>query len=179
MLHELAVPYVDARASGLSWWLGDDAPAALATLVLSGPGGPLELRLLGASHHVVAHAGGARCAEVVACGSGSPTLPASHDGDLAGARYRFASRTSTYAPPHLARVARDLRRRAGGAPDALVGVFPGSPHALTVLSAAPVAGGWSWGSWHVYPGTGEVVRTRSRLCVRTTARATARAGAGP
>jgi hypothetical protein len=99
VLHELAVPYVDARASGLSWWLGDDAPAPLATLVLPGPGGPLELRLLGASHHVVAHAGGARCAEVVACGSRSTALPAWHDGELAGARYRFTSSTSTYSPP--------------------------------------------------------------------------------
>jgi len=166
VLHELAVPYVDARASGLSWWLGDDAPAPLATLLLPGPGGPLELRLLGASHHVVAHAGGARCAEVVACGSRSTALPAWHDGELAGARYRFTSSTSTYSPPGLARVARDLRRRASGAPDALVGAFPGSPHALTVLQAAPVAGGWSWRSWHVYPGTGEVVRTRSRLVAR-------------
>ena len=168
MLSQIAVPFVDARASALSWWLGDDAPAPLAALVLTGAAGSLELRLLGASHHVVAHAGDARCPEVVACGTRPSALPARHDGDVGGARYRFTSRTTRYAPPALARVARDLRRRATGAPDALVGVFPGSPHALTVLQGSEVAGGWAWRSWHVYPDAGEVVRTRSRLVAPTT-----------
>ncbi len=163
MLSRLAVPFVDARASALSWWLGDDAPPPLATLVLNGASGTLELRLLGASHHVVASAGGARCPEVVACGSGATGLPVRHDGAVDGARYRFSSTTTAYAPAQLARVARDLRRRAAGASDALVGVFPGSPHALTVLAGREVPRGWLWSSWHVYPEAGEVVRTRSRL----------------
>lgn len=163
MLSRLAVPFVDARASALSWWLGDDAPLPLATLVLTGAAGTLELRLLGASHHVVATAGSARCPEVVACGTTATGLPARHDGAVDGARYRFSSATTAYAPPQLARVARDLRRQAAGAPDALVGVFPGSPHALTVLRGREVPRGWAWSSWHVYPEAGEVVRTRSRL----------------
>ncbi len=163
MLSRLAVPFVDARASALSWWLGDDAPPPLATLVLTGEAGTLELRLLGASHHVVATASDARCPEVVACGPRASGLPVRHDGELGGARYRFTSATTAYAPAGLARVARDLRRRAAGAPDALVGVFPGSPHALTVLTGRDVPGGWAWSSWHVYPEAGEVVRTRSRL----------------
>ena len=168
MLSELAVPFVDARASALSWWLGDDAPAALATLVLTGAPGRLELRLLGASHHVVASAQGARCPEVVACGPSASAggLPAEHVGDVDGARYRFRSATTAYAPPALARVARDLRRRAAAAPDALVGVFPGSADALTVLSGRELRGGWSWSSWHVYPTAGEVVRTTSSLAAR-------------
>ncbi|MCW2613136.1 MAG: hypothetical protein JWN08_130, partial [Frankiales bacterium] len=58
---------------------------------------------------------------------------------------------------------RDLRRRCAADPSALVGVFPGSPDALTVLTGREVRGGWAWASWHVYPGAGEVVRTRSRL----------------
>ena len=165
MLTRLAVPFVDTRASALSWWLGDDAPPALATLVLTGAAGTLELRLLGASHHVVASAGGARCPEVVACGPSAGGLPGRHDGEVAGARYRFRSTTTTYAPPALARVARRLRRRAEGAEDALVGVFPGSPHALTALTGRELARGWAWSSWHVYPSAGEVVRTRSSLVV--------------
>ena len=165
MLADLAVPFVDTRASALSWWLGDDAPQALDVLVLRGAAGSLELRLLGASHHVVASSGGARCPEVVACGPSSSGLPVRHDGEVAGARYRFRSTTTAYAPAGLARVARDLRRRAATAPDALVGVFPGSPHALTVLAGREVARGWAWSSWHVYPGAGEVVRTRSSLVV--------------
>ena len=166
MLSQLAVPYVDARASALTWWLGDDAPAPLATLVLPGGGrsgrGCLELRLLGASHHVVASVDDARCPEVVACGASPSVLPASHASDVGGARYRFSSATTTYAPAALARVARDLRRRSG-APDALVGVFPGSPDALTVLTGRELPAGWAWRSWHVYPAAGEVVRTRSSL----------------
>ena len=164
MLSRLAVPFVDARASALSWWLGDDAPPALATLVLTGAAGTLELRLLGASHHVVASAGTARCPEVVACGPAAATgLPGRHDSAVDGGRYRFTSATTAYAPAQLGRVARDLRRRAAGAPDALVVVFPGSPHALTVLTGREVPRGWAWSSWHGYPEAGEVVRTRSRL----------------
>ena len=173
MLASLAVPFVDARASALSWWLGDDAPRALDVLVLTGTSGRLELRLLGASHHVVASTGGARCPEVVACGRAAVGLPARHDGDVGGGHYRFASTTTTYAPAGLARVARDLRRRAAASTDALVGVFPGSPHALTVLSGRELARGWAWSSWHVYPAAGEVVRTRSSLVVP------APSGAGP
>lgn len=172
MLSELAVPFVDARASALSWWLGDDAPAALATLVLTSTRprdeGRLELRLLGASHQVVASTGGVRCPEVVACtptrsAATAAALPAQRDEDVDGARYRFRSTTNTYRPVALARVARDLRRRTTGAPNALVGLFPGSPDALTVLTGREVLGGWAWASWHVYPSAGEVVRTTSSL----------------
>ena len=163
MLHTVPVPFVDTRAAALSWWLGDDAPAPLASLTLPGPAGPLELHLLGASHHVVASAGTARCPEVVACGQPSQPVPARHDWVVDGARYRFASTTTAYDDAGLGRVARDLRRRASGSPDALVGVFPGSPDALTVLAGREVRRGWAWASWHVYPGSGEVVRTRSSL----------------
>ena len=167
MLHSLAVPYVDARASALSWWLGDDAPAPLATLVLTGSGtgatDRLELRLLGASHQVVASTGAARCPEVVACGRVESPVPAQHHGLVGGARYRFSSSTTAYDAPALTRIARDLRRRTAGSADALVGVFPGSPDALTVLAGREVRGGWAWASWHVYPGAGEIVRTRSSL----------------
>ena len=169
MLAALAVPYVDARASALSWWLGDDAPAALASRVLTGAAGRLELHLLGASHHVVASTGSARCPEVVACGARRSPVPARHDGLLDGARYRFASTTTAYDRGGLARVARDLRRRALQAPDALAGVFPGSPDALTVLAGREVPGGWAWSSWHVYPAAGEVVRTRSSLVAQARA----------
>ena len=163
MLAPLSVPYVDASASALSWWLGDDAPAPLATLVLTGATGSLELRLLGASHQVVATAGAARCPEVVACGVRPAALPASHHGAVGGARYRFTSSTTTYDHAALGRLARDLRHRCAGSARALVGVFPGSPDALTVLTGREVRGGWAWSSWHVYPGPGEVVRTRSTL----------------
>ena len=92
-------------------------------------------------------------------------LPARHEGAVGGARYRFTSATSAYDEVALPRLARDLRRRCAGSPRALVGVFPGSPDALTVLTGRDVRGGWAWSSWHVDPGAGEVVRTRSTLVV--------------
>ena len=167
MLAPLSVPFLDSRADELSWWLGDDAPASLATLVLPGSTGSLELHLLGASHQVIATAGDARCPEVVACGVRKTALPARHDGIVGDAHYRFTSTTTAHDAASLSRLARDLRRRCAGSTRALVGVFPGSPDALTVLAGREVLGkargGWAWSSWHVYPGAGQVVRTRSRL----------------
>ena len=167
MLAPLSVPFKDSQADELSWWLGDDAPAPLATLILPGSPGSLELRLLGASHQVIAITGDARCPEVVACGVRTASLPARHDGAVGDAHYRFTSTTTTYDTASLSRLARDLRRRCAGSTRALVGVFPGSPDALTVLAGREVRGkargGWAWSSWHVYPGAGQVVRTRSRL----------------
>ena len=163
MLADLAVAYVDTRAAGLSWWLGE-APEPLASLSLAGPLGGLELRLLGASHQVVAGAGDATAPEVVACRPGPTTpLPGATRLRLDGADYRFASTTRSYDPRGLARVAASLRRRHGGDARALVGAFPGSPDALTVLAARPLATGWAWRTWHVYPGSGEVVRTSGSL----------------
>jgi hypothetical protein len=159
MLTDLAVPFADTRAAGLSWWLGD-APAPLATLRLDEPGGRIELRLLGASHQVVASAGAGQVAEVVACRPGPVApLPGSAARAIDGGSYRFASRTTSYDESGLRRVAASLRRRHEIDPRSLVGVFPGSRDALTVLTARAVRAGWVWRTWHVYPGSGEVVRT--------------------
>ena len=40
MLSRLAVPFVDARASALSWWLGDDAPPNFILMNLVGMSDP-------------------------------------------------------------------------------------------------------------------------------------------
>ena len=163
MLADLSVPYVDTRAAGLSWWLGE-APTPLATLHLPGPVGPVELRLLGASHQVIACARDADVAEVVACRPGAgAALPGSEVRRLEGAEYRFASATSTYDAVALRRTARALSRRHASDSRSLVGAFPGSPDALTVIAAQPLAAGWTWRTWHVYPGSGEIVRTRGSL----------------
>ncbi|MGK5557944.1 DUF2617 family protein, partial [Actinomadura kijaniata] len=55
-----------------------------------------------------------------------------------------------------------------GRDDALVGVFPGSPHAVTALAvdpAAPASGpdALGWRTWHTYPQTQEIVMTVSRM----------------
>jgi hypothetical protein len=162
VLADLAVPFVDTSAAALSWWLGA-GPEPLARAVLTAAEGTVELQLLGASHRVVAHAGGAEIAEVVACGVTGGPLPPRHEERHGNTRYRLASSTTSYDERGLSRAARDLRRRWTPDPQALGGAFPGSPHALTVIVARPLARGWSWASWHVYPRSGEVVRTRSSL----------------
>lgn len=164
MLTDLAVPFVDTSAAALSWWLGD-GPVPLARVRLEAAGGALELQLLGASHRIVATAGDAEVPEVVACGSGGERLPQQHEARRGAGRDRFTSTTTSYDDRGTARVARNLRRRWARDPQALVGAFPGSPHALTVLAGRSVRGGWSWASWHVYPSSREVVRTRSSLVV--------------
>ena len=164
MLTDLAVPFVDTRADALSWWLGD-GPEPLARVLLEGAAGTLELQLLGASHRIVATSGGAEVPEVVACGADGQRLPQQHEAARGEGRYRFRSTTTSYDDRGMGRVARDLRRRWSGDPQALVGAFPGSPHALTVLTGRAVRGGWTWASWHVYPSSREVVRTRSSLVV--------------
>jgi hypothetical protein len=115
------VPFVDARASALSWWLGDDAPPPLATLVLTGAAGTSSCACSARATTCGVRGSGAlaRGRRVRPAATG---LPDRHDRAVDGGRYRFASATTSYAPAQLARVARDLRRRATGAPDALVGV---------------------------------------------------------
>ncbi|MFN2539608.1 MAG: DUF2617 family protein [Mycobacteriales bacterium] len=162
MLTSLAVRFADTRADALSWWLGD-APPALDELVLHSSSGQLTLRLLGASHQAVARVLDAEVPEVVACGRTPADLPAAVHHDLPGGRYRFTSTTTTYDDRGLARVADRLRRRWEPDPAAVVGMFPGSEHALTVLAGRELRRGWGWRTWHVYPGGGEVVRTTSSL----------------
>jgi hypothetical protein len=55
----------------------------------------------------------------------------------------------------VARLARD--------PDALVGVFPGLPNAFTGIRCRAIGAVLSWETWHAYPQTGELVRTKSAL----------------
>lgn len=132
MLTELAVPFLDSRADALGWWIGD-GPEPLATLTLSGPRGPLELQLLGASHRAVATVDGIDVPEVVACGSAGRALPGRHEAARGLGRYRFASTTTSYDDGGIRRVAGDLRRRWSHDPAALVGVFPGSPDRKSVV----------------------------------------------
>ena len=59
---------------------------------------------------------------------------------------------------------RRVRARADDDPAWLCGAFPGDAAALTALTGAPLDGGWTWRTWHLYPGPeeGVIVTTRSR-----------------
>lgn len=188
VVHEavLSTPYVDARAADLTWSLRSAGPAAdagrgaadpmalpaLAVLPVRRGTLALELHLLGASHRalltVPTAAGTALVSEaetlveIVACRPGARgPLPPTAERRVGALRYSFSSAVSRHGadfPDVVAGV-------VDGLPvEALVGRFPGEPHALTALSA-PDAGTdrLVWHTWHVYPQTHEIVETRSEV----------------
>ncbi len=169
MLHTIAAAYRDTCVSDLSLRLGLAPQPYLSTLTVPVAGGEVELRLLGHSHQVLTRVAPRRRAdsvvlsEVVACLPGRGELPAAARHALPEADYCFQSHVESLTPSSLA--TRALRLLAGFSehPQALVGAFPGSPHALTVVVAKARDGGMSWRSWHLYPQSGQVVLTRSRV----------------
>ncbi|RKN11951.1 DUF2617 family protein [Streptomyces radicis] len=157
----LATPYLDTSAEQLSFAIGLPARPALAVSRIELGGVSLELRLLGASHQVFA----GPVAETLACLPGEPGggPPPSVERDVEGWRYRFGSRVHRHAPEAFAAEAARLRRATADRPGALCGVFPGSPHAITALTARREADVIIWQTWHAYPQTGQIVETRTRL----------------
>lgn len=176
MITDLTVPYVDTSASALRWSPSPPAAPVLDVLVVGAGAVRLELQLLGASHSAVLRTDDGELIETVACpaygGTGEP-LPAARERSVGRRCYRFTSTVERLEPAALVAVAERLRTGARGRADRLVGTFPGSPDALTVLHGAAgdcdagggrAAGGRaSWRTWHLYPGTGEVVRTATEV----------------
>ncbi|WP_326553187.1 DUF2617 family protein [Micromonospora sp. NBC_01813] len=180
MLVTLDAPYVDTTAADLGFALGLaqlpalhvlDLPLPAPLAVGGGPGGAgaprsglLRLRLLGASHQAVLRTGDSELVETVACLPGRPRdLPptvAGPDG------YRFAARVRRLPADALAARVGDLRRQLTDDPQALVGIFPGSPDALTALHARFDDGQVSWLTWHSYPQAGELVETETVVTTR-------------
>ncbi|MDX6738682.1 DUF2617 family protein [Actinocorallia sp. A-T 12471] len=167
MLGLLEVPYRDTSARALAFALDEPRHDALAVAAVAVAGLTVELRLLGASHQVAA----GPVLETVACLPGRDGgLPPRAEAGLDGWRYAFTSRTRDAVdfPAALAEITALLDR-----PDALSGVFPGDPGALTGIVVDPCAGGVVWRTWHTYPGpgqirtgqiqTGQIVETSSRL----------------
>ena len=176
MQTRLLVPYRDTAADDLVWRLGDPRHPALASLELDVPGGGrLELRLLGNSHQVVFTAPGAVVSEVVACGTGAPGLPPAADRAVDGWDYRFRSSTHRLPPARFGDRVDRLVARLADHPSAIVGSFPGSPHAVTALLAdglpGPGAGsgcaGVRWRTWHAYPQDRRLVATTTTLRPRS------------
>jgi len=157
VLGALQVPYRDTSADALAFALDEPLLEALAVRDLSVAGVDVQLRLLGASHQVVA----GPVTETVACLPGrSGGLPCSVEHVLDGWTYTFAARTHRPADffAELARVERLL-----AASHALSGVFPGAPGALTGIVLDALPSGLAWRTWHTYPGTGEFVETTTRM----------------
>ncbi|WP_205697652.1 DUF2617 family protein [Conexibacter sp. SYSU D00693] len=166
MIAQLDVPFADARASNLRFSLALEEQPALGRCVVAAGGVEVELRILGASHQAIARCDGTELRETVACVPGADTAVPGwlerHDGP---ARYVFRSSVERPGAVALRERAAELRAAAETDAAAIVGVFPGAREALTAMLCRPVEGGAAWTTWHLYPGTGEVVRTHSRLVV--------------
>ena len=166
----LEVAYADTRADELSFALDLPVQPALRALGLELAGVALDLRILGYSHQVVVTAGGEPLlTETVARLSGArgAVLPDRHEacrdaGPAGILRYSIATSVSPLGDDRAGVEA--LILELDRAERAVLGVFPGHRHAFTgLLAGESTPACVEWRSWHAYPGTGELVRTRSRL----------------
>ncbi|MFF3216334.1 DUF2617 family protein [Streptomyces sp. NPDC002886] len=174
MLTTLQTTYTDTRAADLAWALGRERLPALAVLNLELDGAKVELRLLGASHQVLLEEGDVLCSETVACMPGSSTpLPLGVAKRVGDWEYEFAARVENLSRGSFAGRAQELLALVADHPNGLAGTFPGSPHAFTAMLAQRYEGQVRWRTWHAYPQEGQLVATRTRVGVRTSA-----AGAG-
>lgn len=168
----LDTPYADARADALSFALGLPPLDALAVLPVECAGLTVELRLLGASHQVIA----GPLSETVAClPGGAEPLPGRASTDMPGWTYEFAATTAAHSDgTAFGRAVEAVCARLADRGDALTGAFPGDRHAVTALALesperaamqdpAVEETGIGWRTWHAYPQTREIVMTRSRL----------------
>ena len=164
-MHDLDVEPRDVAAEALGLLLHAPAPAALAELALDdGHGGTVVLGVLGASHVVVAAAGGRVLTEQVSCdalAAGGCALPERAEAD----GYTLSSAVTALPWAAFDATAARLRARAEHDEGMICGAFPGGAGALTALTAAALpGGGWTWETWHLYPGAERsvIVTTRSR-----------------
>ncbi|WP_219419469.1 DUF2617 family protein [Pseudonocardia nigra] len=164
-LHDLDVEPRDVSAEALGLLLGAPAPAALAELTLhDGTAGTLTLGVLGASHVVTAGVGGHRLTEQVSCdalAAGGRELP--ERAEAVG--YAMTSAVTEVPRAEFDATAARLRAVAERDDHWLCAAFPGAAGALTALTAAALpGGGWTWETWHLYPGAERsvIVTTQSR-----------------
>lgn len=160
-VHELAVEPRDVAAEALGLLLDAPAPATLAELrIEDAHGGELVLGVLSASHVVTATHAGHRMSEQVSCDAldaGGRALPQR----LERGGYRLSSDVRVL-PRSEVEVLADRLRAQALQPGWVCGAFPGADAALTALTGEPLGGGgWTWQTWHLYPGepTGVVVET--------------------
>lgn len=164
-IHHLDVAPRDVAAEDLGLLLHAPAPVALAELTLDdGRGGTLLLGVLGASHVVVGQVDGRAFTEQVSCdalAAGGRALPERAEAD----GYTLSSAISTAPRAEFEATVARLSTRAERDDRMICGAFPGGAGALTALAAAALpTGGWTWETWHLYPGAERsvIVTTRSR-----------------
>ena len=153
--------FADSRAADLSLAYGLRPLPALGTHTVTLGGLTVELRVLGASHQVVL----GDWSETVACLPDRPgALPAREEQVVGDHNVTFEA--SVDRPADFDGVVRRVIAACEADPNALVAEFPGSPLAVTALSAGVSGGGVAWETWHAYPQAGELVYTKSVVTPR-------------
>jgi hypothetical protein len=153
--------FADSRAADLSLAYGLRPLPALGTHTVTLGGLTVELRVLGASHQVVL----GDWSETVACLPDRPgALPAREEQVVGDYVVRFEARCER--PADFGASVSRVIASCEADPNALVAEFPGSPLAVTALSASPSADGVAWETWHAYPQAGELVYTKSVVSLR-------------
>lgn len=147
-------PFVDTSPADLTFVLNASEQPALAVSRF----GPLELRILGASHQVRI----GDWTETLACLTGHKA----HVPDLYHEPgYEFMATTQAFTHADLTRKVQQIRDAVSGT-KSLTMTFQGNPLALTAIRAESTPDTAIWETWHVYPNTGQIVTTRSIKHVR-------------
>lgn len=153
--------FADSRAADLSLAYGLRPLPALGTHRVTLGGVTLELRVLGASHQVVI----GDWSETVACLPDRPgALPERETRTVGDYLVRFEASCSR--PASFDETVSRIVAECEEDPHSLVAGFPGSPLAVTALSARPDKDGVRWETWHAYPQVGELVWTSSVVSPR-------------
>jgi hypothetical protein len=168
--------FADSRAADLSLAYGLRPLPALGTHQVTLGGLTLELRVLGASHQVVI----GDWSETVAClpdregerlelsvpretiDTGGRRRPGTRAVGAYDVRFEATCDRPADFAATVSRIVADCEVDS----HSLVAEFPGSPLAVTALSAREVAGGVCWQTWHAYPQAGELVWTSSVVSPR-------------
>lgn len=170
MIVELDIPFADTGVADLRFLPSAADLPVLASLECDElpTGGHLSLRLLGASHQAVLRMPDATFAETIACiaDAGVP-LPAQRTSTVGDWQFRLSVRVRRLPDAELSRECDRLRQHAEreDPQQTLLGCFPGVANALTYLRirrrSHDKPPGWT--TVHVYPESGEIVRTRTSL----------------
>lgn len=169
MLAVLDVPFVDTSPDSLALHCGLDRLPALGTLVVEHEKTDIELRILSASHQVVVnHDRQQLLSETVAClgeqtrGSGSIPLPSDRSEQSRTCVHDFSSSRAVMTPSQFEYEVGRIVQQATSDERSLVGQFPGSPLAVTVMTVTAMdTTSAQWTSRHAYPQHLAIVETQS------------------
>jgi hypothetical protein len=170
MIVDLVVPFADTGVTDLRFVLTAPQLPILDSLEIPdiAPGCDLSLRLLGASHQAIVTTPHGDYAETLAClPQLGPAPPRPTQVDLADRRFQFDVHIAQHDDTSFAHHCAAELAAGADTEHALIGRFPGHPHALTslrVINNGPHH--WGWRTVHAYPQSGTWVRSTTLVTPR-------------